>query len=83
MSPRARSRETDRPRYAAAAGRDLADLDYYTAFGYWKLACVLEGVFTRFGAGAYEHEDAAVRAFGEVVHDLVDHADEALSRHAR
>ena len=27
-------------------------LDFYVAFGYWKLACILEGVYTRYAAGA-------------------------------
>ena len=33
-------------------GRDLADLDFYVAFGYWKLACILEGVYARYAGGA-------------------------------
>jgi aminoglycoside phosphotransferase (APT) family kinase protein len=39
-------------RYAAATGRDLSQLDFYTAFAYWKLACILEGVYARYVAGA-------------------------------
>jgi aminoglycoside phosphotransferase (APT) family kinase protein len=39
-------------RYAAATGRDLEHLDFYVAFGYWKLACILEGVYTRYVVGA-------------------------------
>ena len=39
-------------RYAAATGRDLAQLDFYVAFAYWKLACILEGVYARYVAGA-------------------------------
>ena len=39
-------------RYEAATGRDLGHLDFYVAFGYWKLACILEGVYTRYVAGA-------------------------------
>jgi aminoglycoside phosphotransferase (APT) family kinase protein len=38
-------------RYAAASGRDVADVDYYVAFGYWKLACILEGVYARYRGG--------------------------------
>ena len=30
-------------RYAEVSGRDLSNLDFYVAFGYWKLACILEG----------------------------------------
>ena len=45
------SRAELRDRYAARSGRDLADLDFYVAFGYWKLACILEGVFARYAGG--------------------------------
>ena len=39
-------------RYADASGRDLSHLDFYVAFGYWKLACILEGVYSRYAGGA-------------------------------
>jgi len=39
-------------RYAAASGRDLTELSFYTAFAYWKLACILEGVYARYLGGA-------------------------------
>ena len=32
-------------RYAAASGRDLADLPFFVAFGYWKLTCIIAGVY--------------------------------------
>jgi aminoglycoside phosphotransferase (APT) family kinase protein len=38
--------------YAAASPLDLSDLPTYMAFGYWKLACILEGVYARYRAGA-------------------------------
>jgi aminoglycoside phosphotransferase (APT) family kinase protein len=38
--------------YAEGSGRDLSDIDFYVAFGYWKLACILEGVYARYLAGA-------------------------------
>ncbi|HET6953607.1 MAG TPA: phosphotransferase family protein [Acidimicrobiales bacterium] len=38
-------------RYAAASGRDVSDVGYYVAFGYWKLACILEGVYARYKGG--------------------------------
>jgi aminoglycoside phosphotransferase (APT) family kinase protein len=36
------------------AGLDdaLANIGYYVAFGYWKLACILEGVYARYRTGA-------------------------------
>ncbi len=39
-------------RYAAASGRDLSDLPFYVAFGYWKLTCIIAGVYARYAAGA-------------------------------
>jgi aminoglycoside phosphotransferase (APT) family kinase protein len=39
-------------RYGKASGRSLDDIDFYIAFGYWKLACILEGVYARYLGGA-------------------------------
>jgi aminoglycoside phosphotransferase (APT) family kinase protein len=33
--------------YAEASGRDLADVDYWVAFAYWKIAIIVEGVYRR------------------------------------
>jgi len=38
-------------RYAEASGRDVGDVDYFVALGYWKLACILEGVYARYKGG--------------------------------
>jgi aminoglycoside phosphotransferase (APT) family kinase protein len=46
------SRADLKARYSAATGRDLRQLTYYTAFAYWKLACILEGVYARYVNGA-------------------------------
>ena len=39
-------------RYADVTGRDLAQMDFYVAFAFWKLACILEGVYARYLVGA-------------------------------
>jgi len=39
-------------RYAAASGRDVSHVSYYRAFGFWKLACILQGVHVRYASGA-------------------------------
>ena len=44
-------------RYGAVTGRDLSHLDYYVAFAYWKLACILEGVYARYVGGALGQRD--------------------------
>lgn len=39
--------------YAAATGLDVSDLPYYRAFAYWRMGCIVEGVYARFLQGAY------------------------------
>jgi aminoglycoside phosphotransferase (APT) family kinase protein len=69
--------------YAARSGRSVEDLDYYEAFGYWKLAVVLEGVHARYAAGAYGQGDDTWRAFADTVVQLADRALEATARAGR
>jgi len=46
-------------RYAAVSGRDLSQLPFYVSFAYWKLACILEGVYARYLGGALGVRDQA------------------------
>jgi aminoglycoside phosphotransferase (APT) family kinase protein len=70
--------------YAARSGRAVDELDYYQAFGYWKLAVILEGVYARFAAGAYgQGDDQTWRAFADTVVQLADRALEATARAGR
>ena len=39
-------------RYADVSGRDVSGIDYYVAFAFWKLACILDGVYARYVSGA-------------------------------
>jgi aminoglycoside phosphotransferase (APT) family kinase protein len=39
-------------RYTSQSTRDLSNLDYYMAFTSWKIACILEGVYSRYLHGA-------------------------------
>jgi aminoglycoside phosphotransferase (APT) family kinase protein len=39
-------------RYGEVSGRDISHLDYYVAFAFWKLACIIEGVYSRYLGGA-------------------------------
>ena len=57
-------------RYAERTGRDLSELSLYTAFGYWKLACILEGVYARYVGGSMGTTDPG--GF-EMFKDQVDH----------
>lgn len=68
-------------RYARTTGRDLADLDYYVAFAYWKLACILEGVYARYLGGALGQRDPAeLLPFKLQVEGAAVKAAEALER---
>ena len=72
-------------RYAAASGRPVDDVDYYVALGYWKLACILAGVATRYAAGQMGSTDAQGLAelFGAQLELLVDAASDAAERSGR
>jgi aminoglycoside phosphotransferase (APT) family kinase protein len=78
-----RSRGEVAARYAERSGRDLSEIDYYVAFGYWKLACILEGVYSRYSSGAYGDTDDSFRAFGDVVIALGERAVEAAAEAGR
>ena len=69
--------------YAARSGRAVDQLDYYMAFGYWKLAVILEGVYARYTAGAYGEGDDTWRAFAGTVVQLADRALEATTHAGR
>src|SRR5204862_7812506 len=62
-------RDEMKARYVERTGRDLSALGFYVAFGYWKLACILEGVFARYAGGAGGGDRSGFEAFAEqVVH---------------
>jgi aminoglycoside phosphotransferase (APT) family kinase protein len=46
------TREQVIKRYAERSGLNVADVRFYVAFGFWKLACIGEGVYARYRAGA-------------------------------
>jgi aminoglycoside phosphotransferase (APT) family kinase protein len=67
--------------YAAASGRDLSGIDYYVAFGYWKLACILEGVCARYKEGVMGGDDGEVwKLFAAQVELLAQAAEAAVAR---
>jgi aminoglycoside phosphotransferase (APT) family kinase protein len=65
-------------RYAKASGRDVSNVGYYKAFGYWKLACILQGVYARYVAGAGAGDEGSVDEFPRQVGRLAELAAEAL-----
>jgi aminoglycoside phosphotransferase (APT) family kinase protein len=74
------AREEIRARYAERSGRDLSQLDFYVALGYWKLAIILEGVYARYAAGQYGKPDEGFEDFAKIVERLAEGADEAERR---
>ena len=66
-----------RERYAERSGRDLSHLDFYVAFGYFKLACIMDGVATRYAKGAMGSDGAAWQSFGDSVIRLGESAKQA------
>jgi aminoglycoside phosphotransferase (APT) family kinase protein len=71
------SRQEMRARYAARSGRDVSALGFYIAFGYWKLACILEGVFSRYAGGAMGGDRSGFEGMGAQVQLLGEAAQAA------
>ncbi len=82
LAPGFPSRQELADRYAERSGRDLSNLDFFLALGYWKLAIILEGVYARYIAGGYGKVDEGVHAFARLVERLAEAADEAERRGA-
>ena len=70
-------------RYAAVSGRDLSDIDFYVALGYWKIAVILEGVYARYRSGAYGDTDDSWRSFEASVPKMAEAADDYARRAGR
>ncbi|MBO0832057.1 MAG: phosphotransferase family protein [Actinobacteria bacterium] len=71
------SRDQFAARYAELTGRDVSSIGYYIAFGYFKLAIVLEGIHARFMANqtvgeGFEREGQAVPILIERAHQMLD-----------
>jgi aminoglycoside phosphotransferase (APT) family kinase protein len=66
--------------YSDASGRDLSQVDYYVAFGYWKLACIVEGVYARYVGGAMGGDASGFEGFATQVERCAEAAAEAVAR---
>ncbi len=80
VAPGFPSREDVKARYAEGSGRDLGEIDFYLALGYWKLAIILEGVYSRYSKGQYGKPEAGFEEFGRNVGRLAEAAHEAVGR---
>ena len=69
-------------RYAEASGRDLSDIAFYQAFGFWKLTCIIAGVYARYAGGAMgaDVDQRQVDGFAHLVESLAANAQEAAAR---
>lgn len=68
-------------RYGEITGRDTSSIDFYVAFGYWKLACILEGVASRYAGGAMGSDRSDDYAgFASMVEILASAAQETAGK---
>jgi aminoglycoside phosphotransferase (APT) family kinase protein len=65
-------------RYAAVSNLDVSGIGYYVAFGYWKLACILQGVYARYAAGAGAGDQGSIDGFPAQIGHLFQMAADAL-----
>ena len=80
LAPGFSSRADLKAAYEDSTGRDLSQLGFYVAFGYWKLACILEGVLSRWRHGAMGEElRNAADDFEKAVELLGEAADRAAA----
>jgi aminoglycoside phosphotransferase (APT) family kinase protein len=75
LAPGFPTRAELKARYAERSGRDLSQLDFFIALGYWKLAIILEGVYARYTAGGYGKVNEGVEAFARLVERLAEEAE--------
>ena len=76
------TREEMRVRYHQASGRDLDNFEFYLAFAYWKVACILEGVYSRYLSGAMgdKAETIGTESFAARVDALTEMATAAAEQ---
>ena len=66
--------------YAARSGRDLSELDFYLALGYWKIAIILEGVYSRHASGAFGKSDLELDDLISAVDRVLEAGEEAAAK---
>ncbi len=62
------------PATPQSSGRDVSQIAYYRAFGFWKLACILQGVHVRYAGGAAAGDRSGVEQFAAHVGRLGERA---------
>ncbi len=79
MAPGMARRQDLVERYATVSGRDVSDLPFFTAFGYWKLACIMQGVYARYLGGAGGGDTGGFEGYPQTVRRLATTAAENLA----
>lgn len=57
-------------RYLQTTGEDPARLEYFTIFNWWKVACIVENVYSRMLGGVMGEVDRTPESFGEQARGL-------------
>ncbi len=76
LAPGFTTRDVLLARYAEQSGRDVSAIPYFVAFSFWRLACILEGVFSRLLSGARGEGDVDLDYFRRRVDSCAQLAEE-------
>jgi aminoglycoside phosphotransferase (APT) family kinase protein len=80
LAPGFASRRELRRRYEESAGADASSLDFFEAFAWWKLACIVEGVYARVSRGALGDVDRPAVSFAAQAERLATAAVDSARR---
>jgi aminoglycoside phosphotransferase (APT) family kinase protein len=67
-------------RYEEVSGRKLENLPFYSAFNYFKMACIIQGVYARFARGVRSSQGLDVQSLALRVESLVRSSERMLER---
>ena len=64
------------------SGRNLNNIDFYMAFAYWRLVCILQGVYSRYLDGAMPGKapPGGVEILGDRIDILLEQAKSSCTR---
>lgn len=65
-------------RYVRVSGHDVGDIGFYMSFALWRLACIYEGIYTRYRMGAMADDETDVEQQGRTVLVLAEAAHAML-----
>ena len=74
------SRQDLLDRYSERTNADLGQIEYYRCFNYWKVVCILQGVYARYAHGQKDTEGVDMGDFGRRMMQSLELAVEAAER---